>query len=142
MTKCVDCGKQHMRCPDCQKKYKKNHSRNRYLKQKEERKHLYEETHHGAIINGHEQICKVMGSCFYGNSGKDGCAYALEMGKTRLSQGLYIVDGKCPAYKRKKKGESPNRIKPATMFGFANKQMAIEGWNQRCDEREVLDGKS
>lgn len=122
MTKCVDCGKefvkrshQHMRCPDCQKKYKKNHSRNRYLKQKAERKQLYEETHHGAIINGHEQICKVMGSCFYGNSGKDGCAYALEMGKTRLSQRLYIVDGKCPAYKRKKKGESPNRIKPATM---------------------------
>ena len=132
IRRCVDCSAtfiqrspNQVRCKFCQKirRKKKDYE---YWKRKQERmrkERKEKERTECMVINGHPQICKYMGSCFYGQEGKEGCSYAIEEGRTRLSQGLYIVDGKCPAYRKKKRGDVLKRQK-----------MIIE---QKDDRREV-----
>lgn len=109
-VRCVDCGKvftrhhvQQIRCPECQEEHRRNKDRKRkqskYAENKEKR--LNKKQSGIVYINGHPQICQYMDSCFYGTTSGNGCAYALEERKTRIMQGLYIVDGKCAAYEKK-----------------------------------------
>jgi len=114
---CIDCGRDfksycdhQVRCPECQKEHRRAYDRERYKTRKHEWHKRAEKTD-SMIVNGHVQVCKYMGSCFYGQEGQEGCAYALEEGKTRTSQGLWIVDGKCPAYRKKQKGDVLKRTK-------------------------------
>ena len=65
----------------------------------------------GAVIDGHEQICKVHQWCFYG--GNNGCSYAQETGHSRRSQGIIIVDGVCDAF-TPKNGRRYARKNPVT----------------------------
>lgn len=104
IIKCVDCGREferhstmQVRCPECKIKHKREKDR---LRKRES--YIPADKFKGAVyINGHPQVCTHMNSCFYGNTAGNGCAYALEERKTRLMQGLYIVDGKCAAYEEK-----------------------------------------
>lgn len=118
--KCVDCGQvflqkspNQIRCKSCQDIRDKESWRKSRERQKKRRKEEREKKKRTdcLVVNGHPQICKYLGSCFYGQEGKEGCAYALEEGVTRRSRGLWIVDGKCPAYRRKKRGEKMKRQK-------------------------------
>lgn len=117
--KCVDCGRDFMayqktqiRCKDCQAERMKELHRE-YDRRRRARGRQHEEKTASKVINGHVQVCRHLGSCFYGQDGERGCSYAIEEGQSRQSQGLYIVDGKCPAYRRKKRGEHLNRTKLA-----------------------------
>lgn len=118
--KCVDCGQvflqkspNQIRCRSCQdirdkESWRKSRERQKQRKKEEREKKKRTDC---MVVNGHPQICTHMASCFYGNKKKEGCAYAIEEGVTRRSQGLWIVNGKCPAYRRKKRGEQMKRVK-------------------------------
>lgn len=108
--RCVDCGvvfngwgDNQIRCPECQKRRRNEMDRLRHQRIYREQSHKRHGTQ-SKVVNGHVQICRYLNSCVYGNGNADGCSYALEEGKSRRSQGLWIVDGKCPAYEKKKKG--------------------------------------
>lgn len=60
--------------------------------------------------DGHPQICEHLATCYYGSQNESGCSYAIEERKSRRSQGLFIKDGICPAYRPK--GETPRRTQP------------------------------
>ena len=104
MIRCVDCGREferhssmQIRCPECKKEHDKEKDRMR-----KRTKYVSADKLKSAVyINGHPQVCTHMESCFYGSHNGNGCSYALEEKKTRRSQGLWIVDGKCPAYEKK-----------------------------------------
>ena len=121
---CVDCyrefdayGPLQIRCPECQKKHRKEYDHKRHIKKKQTKKKPQTQS---KVINGHVQVCRCITKCFYGQSKGDGCAYALEENKTRTSQGLYIVDGKCPAFREKTKGERLKRSEPKYCFEREN----------------------
>ena len=129
---CVDCGNpfsayhdKQIRCPECQKRYRAEQAKIRchkiYLQKKEERARTREKAD-AVIINGHVQICTHLKSCVYGQDSERGCSYCLETGHTRKSQGLFIVDGKCPAYRRKKsRMERHGRQRPFIVTGRSEK---------------------
>ncbi len=102
---CIDCGQEFIarsvnskRCRKCQRKYRiKMDTMRRRQKEGVTKKDVK-----GAVyINGHPQVCTHLASCFYGSQNENGCSYLLETGRSRIGQGLYIENGKCPAYRRK-----------------------------------------
>lgn len=104
---CVDCGKEfimraskQVRCNECQEIHRKELDHLRWLRKKANGK-THKDLSSAVYINGHPQVCTHMRSCFYGSTKEDGCSYALEEHKSRICNGLYIVDGKCAAYERK-----------------------------------------
>jgi hypothetical protein len=108
------------RCSECQE----IHRRELWAKRYNERKNAKttKKSLEGAVyINGHPQVCTHMKSCFYGSAKEDGCAYAIEEKKTRICNGLYIVDGKCPAYEPK--GRKRKRSEPPTFVDMPPKRM-------------------
>ena len=111
--KCIDCGRVfegwgnlQVRCPECQKIRRRERDRershHRYVTKAPKRTN-------SMVINGHVQVCTHLATCFYGQDQEIGCSYALEEKKTRTGQGFYIVDGICPAFREKKKGEHLKR---------------------------------
>ena len=116
---CIDCGKEFLsccdhqvRCHECQREHRRAYDRERYHRTGNRRRQKNDKTKtKSMVVNGHVQICTHMGSCFYGQSGQEGCSYVLEHGVSRRSQGLWIVDGKCPAYRPKKRGDVLKRQK-------------------------------
>ena len=111
--KCIECGRVfegwgdlQVRCPECQREHRREIDRERA-----KRRYVRPEVPHtkSMVINGHVQVCRNLHRCFYGQDQEIGCSYALEEKKTRTGQGFYIVDGKCPAYREKKKGEHLKR---------------------------------
>lgn len=51
--------------------------------------------------SGKEHECRVKGSCIHGAN--DSCMYLLDTGRLRISDGFMIENGKCAAYRRKRK---------------------------------------
>ncbi len=116
LRKCIDCGRlfeawsdMQIRCPECQREHRREYDRQRHRRTYEE--HKYEKATQSLVVNGHVQVCKVMHKCYYGCESRSGCSYALEEGETRRSRGLWIENGKCPAYKPKKRNEALRRSK-------------------------------
>lgn len=121
-ARCVDCGQifeqftgLQKRCPACQLEHRRQLDRERAIERKriKEKERERKKKESSVIINGHAQICTHMKSCFYGSERENGCAYAMETGHTRKSKGFYIVNGKCPAYKRKGKQRPKRTVPPA-----------------------------
>ena len=117
---CVDCnrpfkgwGEQQIRCPECQRIHRRKIARER--KRRKGNIKIPKGTE-SKVINGHVQVCRCLNTCYYGQEKKDCCAYALEEKKTRTGQGLFIVDGKCPAYRPKTKNERLKRSEPKYCF--------------------------
>lgn len=113
---CVDCGKVfqawsdlQVRCPECQREHRRKKDRERKRDYYETRRR--ERKTNSMVVNGHVQVCDVLHKCFYGSDSRSGCAYAIEERETRRSRGLWIVDGKCPAYRPKKKSDTLRRSK-------------------------------
>ena len=118
-AKCVDCGKTfvkrssaQVRCKDCQTKHRRELDRQRRVKETYAHKR-----YKGAVyINGHPQICTHTAKCFYGSKTHNDCSYCIETGKSRIHQGLFIVDGKCDAYqprgKKRMRRTEPVSYKP------------------------------
>lgn len=123
-AKCLDCGElfdkrsyTQVRCPNCQKEYRKLEANKRYWKAKGLR-YIAKETklQNGAVYhNGHPQVCKVMDTCYYGSKIKNGCSYLLETGVSRIHNGLWIEDGKCPAYTESKSKRRKRQTVPTYM---------------------------
>jgi len=63
-------------------------------------------------INGHIQVCTYATQCKHGSS--DGCSYILDTNSSRLKEGLFIVDGKCPAF-------TPGRQRKKIQITFTKK---------------------
>lgn len=128
---CIDCGRvftkhsdQQVRCPECQHEHKKKMAMEHYYATKDKRREIREAKKiEGAVyINGHPQICTHMASCYYGSVSNNGCSYLVETGKSRIVQGLYIEDGKCPCYKKKGRTRA-RRQEPLTFtFGVADRR--------------------
>lgn len=118
---CVECGKEfirhsslQVRCEECQQERIRIKNHERWLVRKEKAKRK-KKTDGAVYENGHPQVCLYMKSCYYGSHAENGCSYLLETGKSRIVNGLFIEDGKCPAYKPKKK-ERPKRQEPRHLF--------------------------
>lgn len=115
--KCIDCGVEFMtrgstqvRCPKCQAKHRKKLERERRIKRKYGFAPAPKKPTKGMIIDGHPQICTHTDSCVDGAKDIHSCMYALHHHQSRLSQGLYIKDGKRPAYRKgKRKNEIPTK---------------------------------
>lgn len=126
LAKCIDCGRefvqmssQQVRCEECQIKHRQQAWRDYHLRKR--RKEIEQKNKTDSmVINGHVQICRHIRSCFYGQDNNEGCAYALEENKTRMSQGLFIVDGKCPAFRKKKKGDKLKRTRTTELMADAH----------------------
>ena len=110
---CIDCGREFLgwgdlqvRCPECQREHRREIDRERAKRRYVAKTPTKTKS---KVINGHVQVCTHLTTCFYGQDQEKGCSYALEEHKTRTGQGFYIVDGKCPAYRKKKKGEHLKR---------------------------------
>ena len=87
-----------------------------------QRRRLSKKIEGAVYINGHPQICTHMASCYYGSVSNNGCSYLVETGKSRIVQGLYIEDGKCPCYKKKGRTRA-RRQEPLTFtFGVADRR--------------------
>lgn len=121
VIRCVDCGKEftrhsamQVRCPECQEAHRKENDRIRKSEEYARKRETKPKTDKGAvIINGHPQVCTHMGSCYYGSVNKNGCSYLLETGKSRIVNGYYIENGKCPCYTNSK-GRRRMQLQPFT----------------------------
>lgn len=137
-AKCVDCGRefikrsvQQTRCYDCQVERRKELEHKRYMDKK---RRLHNEKKkmilNGAVYhNGHPQVCEVLDKCYYGSQTKNGCSYILETGQSRIKNGLWIENGKCPAFiesdkKRRKRQEIPTYTRPGVEGEFSFKNFA------------------
>ena len=113
--KCVDCGKvflkraeNQVRCPECQRVHRREIDRARKSHYKPKVKKDITEA---VYRNGHPQVCEYTKSCFYGGRETQGCNYLLETGRLRVKDGLFIENGKCPAY-MPKGTKKMKRIRP------------------------------
>ena len=115
LAKCTDCGKDfikraeiQIRCPECQRKYRKEMDKLR----KRDNRPLPEPKKIDAVYrNGHPQVCEYIKQCFYGGKDTQGCNYLLETGRLRVKDGLFIENGKCPAF-TPKGTKKMKRIRP------------------------------
>ena len=131
---CIDCGKEYVRrsstqrrCKECQEVHRKELHHNRYLEAKEKRSKIRAAKYiKGAVyIDGHPQICKYASKCFYGSKGHSDCSYCIETGHSRISQGLFIKDGKCDAYTPKGKRKM-KRVEPVSYCPADNAHIWLE----------------
>lgn len=131
IVKCIECGqtfektgRNQKRCPSCQKIRNKELERLSLKRRRAKAKEQKNKTN-SKVIDGHVQVCRNMRKCFYGQENNEGCSYALEEGRTRTSQGLYIVNGKCPAYRPKTKADKYRR-NSFEKYDFAYRPDAIK----------------
>ena len=147
-AQCIDCGKTFMRyspiqvrCAECQKARRKQKDHERWIAVKNENHMMREELKKtkSMVVNGHVQVCTHLKSCYYGQSSEKGCSYLIEEGQSRIMQGFYIVDGKCPAYRRKVEGQRPKRNDPPARVRKPEEDITSDDFLLVQNKKEFID---